>query len=563
MTIALTQDPNGYPRVYEYEDIYDPDNPPVDLSDPARHIPAVGSLVVTTTGVIYRVTAVDSETKASTLEPATIHLIDQDEHKQLSIIDYGNTKFRVYVDDRVTPARLRPDGRLAINGNCEYYRIVKDYDTETPVVVSRHYDGDGVYVGGQVPMQAVLTDGGDPSGVYYPMSCKTTTEIAEETPLKVEIYNEHGALIAEVVCFAKDSSILNESIGYRPQIVGARIDGAQVRDNGDLFLYQNQDPDDLNARMILIYDDGQEVTVDIDNQKAWMIGLETIVASYPGLRQPLVGKYFLSDDEDADPEISEGTMVSANANVVIVPNEANVGVKISVIPSWSVATSAYTLEYYLYTDDRDWVKRITDDVTISSGTYNGATYGIYQNLTLSVDLNDVDPILWPEALVYTQTVSIRLQNQLASDRYLIKDSEVATTVYGAATPTSPRPVIHYDDELEQYFVPSNLVTTEEKFITAFYEYGAPPYNLDVEEEPVAPTHFTVRDPASGSAILAEPIAVGDYDTAWTITGSIATRDRFVDGTMLIEFLKETGEDEYLILYGTPVDAYLSETGYVP
>jgi len=122
-------------------------------------------------------------------------------------------------------------------------------------------------------------------------------------------------------------------------------------------------------------------------------------------------------------------------------------------------------------------------------------------------------------------------------------------------------VIYYDTGLEQYFVLSNTFLTEAGFINSFFTKAAPPYDATIEEGPPAPTHFTVRDLNSSAMVLATPITMANYASAWGVTG--VPKNRFVGGTVVVEFLYETAPDTYLKLLGVPVDVYESETGYLP
>jgi hypothetical protein len=547
------------PNFYQLSDIYDPSV--VYVPGETRVIPKVRSLVMDASGRLYWVTAVDPVTYASTLKPASIVVTDETEGDQVSIVSYGNDVFYVYTDARNAPTRLQPDSRLVLYGNVATYRLVKDKGLPTEAVVSRYYDTDGNYVGSMIPMNPVQTDTGVNTGMSYGSTCHTLETLADGTRLTMEVYNSHGALAATMTCFTQASAIANEALGYRPTIVDLKITATQTRDNGELFLYEKQDPDSLNVQVSLVYDDGNEVPVTIDSQKCFLYGLEDFVAAWQGLRQTLLVKYYLNYDEVVDAGLAATNFITKEIDLVVIPNEAGAGLKVSVLPQWSVALSAYHLRYFLYSTDRDAMMDVTTHVTITDGAFVGTLYGAYQTFILEIDLSQINPTVYTEPVYHRQSVSIRLQPIAALERYLIRDTMLSPTIYGVDAPSSRRPVLHYDATLEQYFVPSTVFATPEAFLQSFYDKATPPYAADAEEAPPVPTHFVLRDLNSGAMVVADRIALADYAAAFSVTG--VPKNRYVDTTVVVEFLHEVDESTVLICYGVPVDCSLSATGYVP
>ena len=559
MSIVTWRDPNRRPGFYKLTDIYDPD---VEPQNPNQQmiIPEVTSLVINETGSLFYVTVLNPSTYKVTLQPATLVVSDQNAAVQVSVVDYGNNAFRIFTDTRNTPTRLVPSTRLIAYGNTATYQLFKNYGEENQTVVSRYYNSSGEFVSTHVPMQQVLTEEGQNSNVSYGVSCHTLVDLPEGTRLTMAIYSSHGALVALVTTFTKASAIMNEAPGYQPLITGLRIDGTQIRENGDFFLYENQDSDSLNLQVYVTYDDGNEELAVVDNEKTFIYGLEDFVSSWPGLAQDLVIKYYLSEGELTEENLTETSFIETTVRLIVVPNDVGFGAKIAVLPYWSSGLARYVLRYFLYTTDRDAVVDITPHVTIAAGTFVGTLYGVYQSLTLNVDLNDVAPDSYPESTIHVQTLNIRLQPQAALERYMFRDAPNSPTIYGTDSVSSRRPVIHYDADLEKYFVPSTIFTTEEGFINSFYNKAQAPYDAEAEEGPPVPTHFVIRDISSSAMVVATPIPIEEYDSAWAVTGT--PKDRFAGATVVVEFLYEVSEAEMLILIGAPVDVYVSETGYL-
>lgn len=555
--ITIYRDPNRRPGFYALSKIYDP-----DLPDPSeeRIIPEIQSLIIDDDGSLFWVMDLNETTFKVTLEPANIVVSDLDQGNQISIVDYGNNVLRIYTDARNAPTRLQPDSRLVIYGNAASYRLVLNKGESTEKVVSRYYDTDGQFTSTMVPMAPVLTDLGEPAGMSYGTACHTLDALPNGTKLTMEIFNDHGALVATVTTFTFASAIVNETAGYRPQITELKMVSAQPRSNDEFFLYEQQDPDSLNVQVYLVYDDGQEVFVPVDNEKCFIYGLEDFNASWQGLRQPIMAKYYLHSDEVVAPGVTDTSFVVAEATIVVIPNEAGAGVKISMVPQWVNALGRYVPSYFMYTTDRESVRNVTAHVTFDEGNFVGNLYSTYQVLKLALDLNAIDPIMYDQTVIHRQDIAIRLQPVAALERYVIRDTLQSPLIYGIDEPNSRRPVIHYDTDLQQYFIPSSIFLTKEAMLNSFFTKAGVPYDAENEAGPPEPTHFTIRDVNTGAMVISAPIPIDDYATAWTVTG--VNKDRFVDSLFLVEFIHEVDISTQLVLYGAGVDCYASTTGYI-
>ncbi len=90
------------PDIYRLADAYDPDIHGLDPVASGKKIPAIGSFIVD--GESYRiVTAVDANTYKYTAVPPKIVQTMGDDGE---IVSYGNDKYMLYYDDRVSPIKL-------------------------------------------------------------------------------------------------------------------------------------------------------------------------------------------------------------------------------------------------------------------------------------------------------------------------------------------------------------------------------------------------------------------------------------------------------------------------
>lgn len=547
------------PGQYLKSDIYDPDVPEEIRG---KIVPRPGSFAIQLVdgrAIVEVVASVHPTTlKPKFVDPAIVITNDEYEESQASIVSYLNDIFYLYYDPRTAPnIVVRPDSRLKAYGlaNSEY-RIVRYPDTDHEEVISLYYGSDGQLKGTSVPL--ALAESTEAS--KYFTDCHTRASLVEGEELRLDVYNQHGALVMKVKVFARQSTILNERINNIPVLTHISIKSPQMRGNNEIYIYEKQDVDSLNITVTLHYDDGYQRDIPVDGVKCILYGLEDFIASYAGLRQTILVKYFLDASEKTSALAGEtvATHLTAEADLIVIPNQLAASLKISVIPRWNATLAKYHLLYYMYSADRDMVKNVTDLVSITAGTFVGDLYGVIQQFTISVDMSLVDPTMYDEPTIYQQGCFIKLQPYAAYERYVLQDASNTLRVYGVDRTDARRPVLHYDQDLQQYFIPSELFPTKEKFLYSFYYQSCPVYDSSTETAPLTPTHFILRDANTGLAITADHIPVESYTLAFSIIGDPG---RYVNSNVIMEFLQYVDEERTLILQGVPVDCYVSAGGY--
>lgn len=537
------------PDIIFMKDLYDPDDP-----DSGNVIPTVGTLVCLEPGsnIYYSVIFVHTITHKSTLAPLGTIAINGD--KLTSIVDYANNKFRVFYDDRVEPTTLNIDSLLTIFGvaNAEYKLKRTDPLTREIQTISVYYDSDGVYRGDRIPLKLNAA-----TNSKYCSDCHTLVSLVDNELITMEVYNTSGAMSAEVTLFTQRANILNNH-DVTPIITDFQLACTQVK--GDVFfLYEKQDISALILTPTIIYNTGATEVVPVDNVTCFLYGAEDFITSYPGLRQTLMCKYFLRTSQMAENAMDDGhgRFVVVEKDVVTVARSTPFSVKISIVPRWNSTTGKYDLRFYLYTTQRTSMYDVTDKVQLLA-PYYGDNFDSTQALSYKLELQDLFSL--SESSIYVQNTWLRLKPyNFGVERYIIKDSANNENAYGVESSVCRRPVIHYDTTLGQYFIPTSVFQNAEAFVEATYTKSNPPYDNSIELLPLVPTHFTVRDPITRNTVIASPIPIAEYSQAWIpMVSGLASQ--FVGGLVLIEFLIYTA-DTYNVIYGVPVDVYLSELGY--
>ena len=249
------------PGVYNRNMIYDPmwNDPSYAQYEGKRIVPQLYSIVHDPDGTALWVVGINES-----FFP-TYQAIPQSSENDnvVSMLNYGNTVFRMYLDTRGAPYPVSPDSKCIFLGKSpRFYTISRYPRTAQESVISQYFTSDGQLSSQLVPLNPLNSDN---TSWYLPRS-HVGQILTEDEELEVKIYNEDGAQIYSAIMFVKESSIVNEALTYTPNIVGMTVTGNQKLPNGTLFLYEKQSFDSLGLTVTVTYDDGTSRVVPIDGQ---------------------------------------------------------------------------------------------------------------------------------------------------------------------------------------------------------------------------------------------------------------------------------------------------------
>ena len=538
--------------------VYDPDLDGPYVDGNARQIPHEGSLVIddseTGKGNLYYVASVDSRYK-STLLPCKL-LVTEENEEVIKILSYGNDKFYLFFDDRVRPTQLNIDGKLIVFGTrLTEYRLVRTNRDGKEEIISAYIDTNGGYRGERIP----LMDIGEKTGAKQLTNCHTfLTTLVDGDTVKAEIYDSTGVLSIIVELFVKRATILNDLSSSNSLIVNFDAYSNQMLGT-DFYLYQKQDPTHLFITPRLEYSDGTTEDVTINNIDCFIYGLENFQPSFPGQKQKIMIKKYLTYKQmsSIDQQIGGKKFVTCEKIINIISNETLDGIKVSVVPIYDKNTESYSLKYVAYSDKKDKVLDVTAYVEEAT-KFDGTKIGQEQIHIFDVDLSKVFDI--DVTNIYRQVCYITLRPYTEFQRYVLSDNSNHTPSYGVDGSTMRRPIIYYDSTIERYFIPTSRFANKEAFLEAFYYNSNPPFDTRETIEPVVPTHFTVRALDTLATIITTPIEIEQYNQAWNITRQ-GDPSMLVGYNVMVEFLQQSANGEFNILYGAPVDVFLSDTEY--
>ncbi len=568
------------PRVYPLSRIYDPDIDGTNASASGKIIPEVCSQVVDDTkglhNQLYTVTAVDPVTYKVTMVPTAIVMTEDGQPDR--VLSYGNDIYMLYyatvaiTDNTGTVVRLTRlviDNKLAFFGHHgAQYELIRTNKDGSTTVVSQNFDTMNKPTGTRVPVVETAVP-----GVRKCVNCYSYASFKDGEQIALRIYDAAGILIAIVQLITKQALILNELTDSSNPIVGFDIVANQMLD-GDIILYTHQNKEELALYPQITYADGTTQIVSLDGISGFLYGLEEISTEILGNTFLLTAKYYISDDTPATIAKGEGTRyLVCDKTVRIVESTKYTLSKISVIPVWQSNLNNWKLELFGYKDNRKGfsilskvatVKTITDKKTPSGdpiyGEFVPNAFDTRQDLLINVLQTPDSGVEEP----YSQTVSIELRDPNKSyPWFLLKDdyNQTSEPTYGDNTPPHIAPVIYYGPVtstdgtvVNTYRIPNELFketlsqTATEVFLENFYFNSRPP-KIKQESGPAIPTHFTVRAPVSGIAILTQPRKVENFADPLFLNANL---DQYVNSTLVVEFWKQIDDTSFELLYGVPV-----------
>lgn len=537
-------------RIYKRAEIYDPTWTDPSYSNPSTQkiVPQVGSLVQDVDGTPLWVVEVDE----SFIPSYSSVKLSTENDNVISLLNYGNSQLRLFVDYRKAPYPATPDPKCIFIGKSpRFYTLTRHPGTSQESIISQYYDATGKLVSQMVPLNPTTPD----NTSWYLPRCKLTETLAANEEVRVTIYNEDGYEVYSGIFFAKESTVLNADVVYSPSIVSMTVEGSQRLADGSFFLYEKQDFDSLGLTVTITYDDGSTFSPPIDGTKCVIYGKSDFISSFSGMTQYIEVKYFRSGQEAIDPTLADatGSMISVNVPVKVVPNDLGTTVKIMTMPVYSPSLARYVLNYYMYFGDGRPSINVTSAVTFPDGSpvTTPTYYGIAQTYTIRVNMADVDPAHYSLASTYTQTVVLQLNPPTSPVRWTIRDGSTSANVYGQNTNDTRRPSIRYDAALKQYFIPSFIFGNKRAFLTSFYAAATPPFDATLSLTPIEPTHFLLRDVTTGNMLVSAPIPVENFSATFSILND--TTGQYKNATVIVEFLVTLSLTSRKILFGVPVE----------
>lgn len=350
---------------------------------------------------LYRVVAVDYQTGLSTLEKHSDKNLSsglmEDDVLLSSKPGIPADTFRIYVNTSVVPHVMNFDNFLHVYGtNAQYLKVFKG--TEIGIngeVISGQFSSSGILVTENILLEQVRDPEGTIRAIKTPMSGFVTDTLQEGEIVTVVIYSGSG----EVLSVSKLVTVLSNSVrnidASKKQITDISLVSPFLSQIDNLLLEVpvNLTIESMSMQMYVTYNDGSKVSYPIGDEKVKLLGIENFISSEMGYTADLVLNYVLGEGEYSNLVKTAGnrSFINKPYRLRTIDSDSAYSVKLFICPKWDFSTNKWSLEYYMYTLDRDIMYRVTPfiEYSVNSAKFDGSLYNVAQELQVSVNLSKV------------------------------------------------------------------------------------------------------------------------------------------------------------------------------
>lgn len=516
-----------------------------------RYVPKVGDYVMDKDQYItYEVISIDPVTLISKFRIKTPPLNNGvfTEDDILTGVGPGTQSdtYRVYLDTGVTPHILAVDARLKIGGTMSSYaKIFKGSDvSSTGEVISRLYDQSGSMLTLNIPLELAAIDSHVNHTIKVVSVCYTNKELQDGEIVTVVIYNDVGHVVSKRQLLVENTSFIRSVNASQKYISHIGLESPFLSNSTDTLIELPINVPIIGLGLIGVvnYSDGSVLKLPIDGSKFKIFGLEQFVGTVVGQQINLVLSYTLSSGEITYGAVTTiGTSITKHYNLVSLLQNGSYAVKLFGFPVWVNPINGYTMKWFMYTLDRNVVYDVTQFVryNTTNGPFKPKVYGFLQNLSVSINLNNVNGSF--KNYIHVQTIDI----------VLVKPGVERTTNWTVGIDPLQSPPYGIDLYAKSLMINQNLwkvkidsgISTKNEWLDRLYYNAKPLFNTQFELRPPAPNFFIIKT-NNGSTEF--PI------DSWNLTLSLS-HSANINDTIFIEFILKVGANEMkLVTSGLPI-----------
>lgn len=540
-------EPNGRWTIWRLQELY------AGGVGANKYVPKINDYVVDTdTNQWYRVTYVDPTTLVSTF----VSLVWSQDTSGFSTNDLllgvgpgtQSDTYRIYIDRSVIPHTLAVDARLRVNGSmvttCKIFKGSELAGNEQ--VISAMYDANNNLLGQAIPLElvAVPNDLTNKAIKSVPV-CYTTEELQDGELVTAVFYSDTANVVSKRQLLVENTGYIRTSNDAVKYITGIGLESPFLSQADDHLLQYpiNVPLDALDLVGVVNYSDGSALRLPVDGTKFQVFGLEGFVSTIVGQQLSFVLKYNLSADEIVYGATVNGDRFKTETYTAkTLTRDGIYSVKLFGFPVWVDAVTGYRLKWYLYNLDRDTVFDATSYVAINVNTraFDPLAYGVSQTLSVSVNLNKVNPSY--KNYIHTQSITFVLAE--AGDAH-------TRAPWTVAFDPGQTPPFGVNNHVAMAFVNQNLrnltlamgETDLNAWLARVFYAAEPLVDQQTETQAPVPTHFDID---IGGTLLEFPIAA--WNTVIPVSQVLNNSD-----TLFVRFFKRTPQtDLQLGVAGLPI-----------
>lgn len=483
-------------RMWHVDEIFDPDNP----DDSGRYVPNIDDLVFSRDAGFYIVISVNYQTFKSTFEPwhSPEHTgIVEDENKLLSSgAGLPPQTFRLYLDTSVIPYTLAFDSRLRVYGSTvKHVKVFQGYDIENSEIISRRYNNEGTLIGENILLETVMGESAQQSAVKTPMIGNCSKKIDDGEVVTAAFYDDAGHVVSTSSLIVKNTAWIRRAHEERKYVSAIELDSSFLSrsENDVVEVPININMESVPFKGIVHYSTGERKKLPIDGTKFKLLGLRQFISTILGQRQPLTLIYYLGDDEESyDVLDHDQGHVSKAYTITTVPIDGAYSVKLFTAPVWRGTDAHYRLKHFLFTLERlEWWD-VSDKVELAdnSDAFYSDEYGVNQDITFAVDLNDVDPRFANYRHLQNMRMVLLERGSITSPS---TDAHWKIYYERDAAPFLPSRAIvyHVQQNIHRYQIDAGIIDLNSWLDNHFYKLQ-PIIHPKSESSPPYPTHFRLH-----------------------------------------------------------------------
>jgi hypothetical protein len=517
------------------------------------YIPSVNDYVVDNEGANdwYRVSAVAPTTYIPTLVPLTTApnavMTSGDLLQGVGPGTQADT-FRVYLDQSVIPFNLSVDQALYFPGpDVANIKIFTGSDfTNNNNCISALYNQSGALLSQAIPTVPVTVtypDGSTGTAQTIPV-CYTNVALPDGTPVTCIAYSATGSVVSKRQLLIENTAFIRSADTAVKYITGIQLECPFLsQTNPDLIQFPvNVLTSGLNLMGVVNYSDGSTATLPVDGTKFQILGFDSFVSTIVGQQFNVILKYNLSTDEAVygASSVNNQMFITQTYTAETINSDGAYTLMLYAFPVWINAVSGYRLEWFLYDLDRSEWWDVTSLVTFSptSPAFQPLTYGILQNITAELQLNNVDNSFTD--YIFTQTIGITLlQPGTGSNPWQVQFSPGQQPPFGPGNAAAIQEI-----QANQWTI--NLASgyaTQAAWLRGMY-YNTDPLTDPAQEASLpAPNYFAIQMP-DGSEIEC-PLS------QWNSTQNTGVSLSGVTTLFVTFFLRTSTNDLQLSVAGIP------------
>ena len=518
-----------------------------------RFVPKIGDYVIDKdTAEFFEVTAIDPATLISTLQTKTLQnggsLSAQDILFGVGPGTQADT-YRVYVDKSVTPYILAVDQRLFVGGSmASFAKIFKGSDlSSSGHVISRLYDQSGTLLTDNVPLELLNINNTTNYAMRGVGVCYTQENLLDGEIVTIVIYSATGNVVSKRQLLVENTSFIRSVNASQKYIASIGLECPFFSSIvPDLIQFPVNVPvEGMGLIGLVNYSDGTTVRIPVDGNKFKMFGLDQYIGTIVGQRMRLVLSYDLSPEETVYGAVTgDGKHMTKVYNLNTLAANGAYSVKLFGYPVWVNNTDGYVMKWFLYTLDRNAFYEVTSHVTfnLNTGSFNPKAYGILQNLSVSINLRDINGSF--NSYVFVQAIAITLAapGDARTTNWTIGFEPLQSPPYGIDLHARAQRV----NSNSWHFKVDSDIATQEEWLNRVYYATKPLFNSQVELTPPTPNFFAVN---VGGVRTEFPLS--EWNQELTIGNGPIIND-----TAFIEFfLRTVNGDVRLASAGIPIYEY--------